>query len=80
MPHLGEIQSLVGTLRTDGAVSRYYNSLVSTASTPAAGNGAPGGVGADADKRWSWMRYPPAAGRTHDLADDEAIRRNWMGF
>lgn len=32
MPHFGEVQSLVGTLRSNGAVSRYYNSLT----TPAA--------------------------------------------
>jgi hypothetical protein len=42
-------------------------------------NGAPASS-VDQDVRWSWMRYPYARGHSADLADDEAIRRNWMGF
>ena len=31
MPHIGEVFSLVGTLRRDGAVQRVFNSLVTVA-------------------------------------------------
>jgi hypothetical protein len=34
----------------------------------------------DFDKRWSWLRFPYAAGPSADLSLDEATRRNSMGF
>lgn len=43
-------------------------------------DGAPPSA-ADFDKRWLWMRYPYAAGRTSDVADvSEFDQRSWMGF
>lgn len=35
----------------------------------------------DFDKRWIWMRYPYAPGRSADVADtSEADQRSWMGI
>lgn len=43
-------------------------------------NGAPPQTGANADKLWSWVRMPYAREHPADLTDDEALRRNLMGF
>lgn len=34
----------------------------------------------DFDKRWSWLRFPYAAGPSADLSLEEATRRNSIGF
>ena len=49
-----------------------------SATTPI--DGAPPSA-VDFEKRWLWMRYPYAAGRTSDVTDaSEFDQRSWMGI
>jgi hypothetical protein len=55
------------------------SAAVTVALTSVRDGAAPSAV--DFDKRWIWMRYPYAAGRTSDVTDtSELDQRSWMGI
>ena len=57
----------------------FLNAAVTVALTSTQDGATPSAV--DFDKRWSWMRYPYAHGRTSDVTDvSELDQRSWMGI
>lgn len=57
----------------------FLNAAVTVALTSIQDGASPSAV--DFEKRWIWMRYPYAAGRTADVTDSsEFDQRSWMGI